>query len=243
MSSERPALEHRRCTLVRPAVGGSRFTPCGAGPNPQTQSRSPVSLAIWLRAAGWVKWGIGLGLTACAAAPKVLPNVHGQAEELPIQEVYFPLHDGHIFHYIVRGQDGRSGFLINKVARHDETATLTSGDLVQHLTIRSNGVYNEAGHYVVKLPMKVGAEWSGQSGVVRVVRAGQKVETGAGKFVECVVTREETQGTVEIRTVETTFCPNVGLVRLEVQALGEQVTAVELATLQYYGPPIDVNAL
>lgn len=190
-----------------------------------------------------MKLTVVFGLTACASTPKVLPNVHGQAEELPVEEVYFPLHDGHIFHYIVKGQDGRSGFLITKVARHDETATLTSGDLVQHLTIRSDGVYNEAGHYVVKLPMKVGAEWSGQSGVVSVVRVGQAVETGAGKFVDCAVTREVTQGTVEIRTVETTFCPNVGLVRLEVQALGEELTAVELATLQYYGPPIDVNAL
>lgn len=240
MSSETPAIEHHRCALVRPAVGGSRHVGFGAGPNLKMKTRHVSLRVAWF---SLVNLSVCFGLPACASAPKVLPNVKGPAEELPIQEVYFPLHDGHIFHYIVRGQDGRSGFLINKVARQDETATLTSGDLVQHLTIRSDGVYNEAGHYVVKLPMKLDAEWSGQSGVVRVVRVGQKVETGAGKFVECVVTREETQGTVEIRTVETTFCPNVGLVRLEVQALGEQVTAVELATLQYYGPPIDVNAL
>ena len=69
------------------------------------------------------------------------------------------------------------------------------------------------------------------------------METGAGKFVQCIVTREVTQGTVEVRSVETTFCPNVGLVRLEVQALGETLTEVEVATLQYFGPPVDIDAL
>jgi hypothetical protein len=173
----------------------------------------------------------------------VIPNVEGPAEELPQEEVYFPLYDGHIFQYTVQGQDGRPGFLITKVARDEASATLTSGDRVTHLTVRGDGIYNDSGYYLLKLPLKVGAEWSGQRGIIAVVRAGQSVKTGAGEFVDCIVTREVTQGTVEIRTVETTFCPNVGLVRLEVQALGEELTEVELATLQYYGPPIDVNTL
>jgi len=133
--------------------------------------------------------------------------------------------------------------LITKVARTDASASLTSGGRVTRLTVRGDGIYNDSGFYFLKLPLKLGAEWSGQSGVVSVVRVGQTVETGAGNFVDCVVTRETTQGTVEIRQVETTFCPNVGLVRLEVQALGAAPSAVELATLEYFGPPIDVSAL
>jgi hypothetical protein len=188
-------------------------------------------------------WLIGLWCAVCSPANKVLPNVKGPAEELPMEEVFFPLRDGHIYQYDVVGQDGRTAFLITKVSRQDQTATLASGDSVQHLTIRTDGVYNESGYYIVKSPMAQGLEWSGQSGVVRVVEVGQLVETGAGRFTDCIVTREVTQGTVELRTVETTFCPYVGLVKLNVRAAADQVTQVEEATLQYYGPPIDIDAM
>lgn len=211
--------------------------PSGAGPNPDLPTNGPTLRSVL--AAGLVF----TCAASCVATPKVVPNVKGPADELPREEVYFPLHDGHIFQYTVQGQDGRPGFLITKVARTDAAATLTTGDRVTHLTVRGDGIYNDSGYYLLKLPLRMGAQWSGQRGVVAVVRDGQTVETGAGKFVECVVTREVTQGTVEIRTVEMTFCPNVGLVRLEVKALGEELTDVEVATLQYYGPPIDVNAL
>jgi hypothetical protein len=169
--------------------------------------------------------------------------VAANAAELPPEEVYFPLEDGHIFQYSVQGQDGRAGMLVTKVARKDASATLTSGARVVQLTVRSDGIYNESGHYLLKLPLKVGSAWSGQSGVVTVVLDGQTVETAAGKFVQCIVTREVTQGTVELRSVESTFCPNVGLVRLEVKALGKELTEVEVATLQYFGPPVDIDAL
>lgn len=232
-------LDDAPCAPRRAVGGGSRPRSSAAGPNPKHVSRRRSS-----------RWGALVAASvpficsaSCASAPKLIPNVDGAAEELPREEVYFPLHDGHIFQYTVRGQDGRDGFLITKVARRDETATLTTGERVTHLTVRGDGIYNDSGYYLLKLPLHVGAEWSGSRGVVSVVRVGQDVETGAGKFVECVVTREVTQGTVEIRTAEMTFCPNVGLVRLEVKALGDELTQVELATLQYYGPPIDVNAL
>lgn len=180
---------------------------------------------------------------ACASAPTARANVAGLARELPPAELYFPLHDGHIFHYTVRGQDGRAGMLITKIARTDASAMLTSGGRVTRLTVRGDGIYNDSGFYFLKLPLQLGAEWSGQRGVVSVVRVGETVETGAGNFIDCIVTRETTQGTVELRQVEATFCPNVGLVRLEVQALGTVSSAVELATLEYYGPPVDVSAL
>lgn len=226
------------CAPRRAAGGGSRPASSAAGPNPQLAGVRARSHFRVVTAAMMFSCSV-----SCASAPSQIPNVEGPAEELPQEEVYFPLHDGHIFQYTVRGQDGRDGFLITKVARSDETATLTTGERVTRLTVRGDGIYNDSGYYLLKLPLKVGAEWSGPRGVVSVVRVGQAVETGAGKFTGCVVTREVTQGTVEIRTAETTFCPNVGLVRLEVKALGAALTQVELATLQYYGPPIDVNAL
>ncbi len=228
-----------RVVLRANAVGGSRAGSEGAGPNPNT-GYARTSARATLRVA-WL--AMSITGAACASAPKVLPNVKGAAVELPPEEVYFPLNDGHIFQYTVQGQDGRAGLLVTKVSRDDASATLTSGERVVRLTVRSDGIYNESGHYVLKLPLVKGAEWSGQSGVVSVVRDGQTVETGAGKFVQCIVTREVTQGTVEVRSVETTFCPNVGLVRLEVQALGETLTEVEVATLQYFGPPVDIDAL
>lgn len=214
---------------VRPEVGGSRTQSRLAGP---IHKHHALSLALAIA-----------GTLGCASSAKQQPNLAGPAEELPAAEVYFPLRDGHIYQYSVVGQDGRSGLLINKISRNDDSASLTSGELVQQLTVRGDGIYNESGYYVVKLPMVVGAEWSGRSGLVKVVAVGQRVETGAGKFVDCVLTREVTQGTVEVRSVETTFCPNVGLVRLQARAEGSAAVSVEEATLQYFGPPIDVNAL
>lgn len=225
----------------RATKGGSRIQSHDAGPNPMATVRVEPRRAPSSRLAPVLC--VGLAAAACSSSPRVLPNVKGPAEELPRAEVYFPLHDGYIYQYTVVGQDGRPAFLITKVGRDDDTATLTSGDRVQHLTIRNDGVYNEAGYYVVLAPMSKGLEWNGQSGLVRVIEVGKRVETGAGKFTDCAVTSESTQGTVEIRTVEMTFCPNVGLVELNVRAESDRVTAVERATLEYFGPPIDVDAL
>lgn len=235
----------------RAGMGGSRTLTCGAGPNPsQLRQRGFVlanaaaSTRSLLRSAGvLMNAGVLSCAVACSSAPVTEPNVAQTSRELPVEERYFPLRDGEIYQYDVVGQDGRVAFLITKVGRDGTSATLTSGHRVQHLTVRSDGVYNEAGFYIVKTPLRVGSGWAGQSGVVRVVSEAQNIQTEAGQFTDCIVTKEVTQGTVELRTVETTFCANVGLVRLVVNAESDQVRQIEQATLRYYGPPIDIDAL
>jgi hypothetical protein len=223
--------------------GGSRTPPCGAGPNPIQSTGLRASAASLTSVAIVASVAILTSAVACSSAPATEPNVAQTPRELPSEERYFPLRDGELYQYDVVGQDGRVAFLITKVGRDGSSATLTSGHRVQHLTVRSDGVYNEAGFYIVKTPLRVGTEWAGQSGVVRVVSEAQSIQTEAGNFTDCIVTKEVTQGTVELRTVESTFCANVGLVRLVVHAESDQVRQIEQATLRYYGPPIDIDAL
>ena len=201
-------------------------------------SRSPAALlwaGVWLAALG------GCASTKQSSAAE--RDARAPGAELPEAERYFPLIDGHIYHYSSRGHDGREGFMVSTVKRDGNTATLTTGSTVQRLTIRPDGIYNEVGYYLLKLPIRLGAQWIGQSGTVEIVRHNQSVITEAGTFSNCIVTRETIQGTVELRTADTTFCPGVGLVRLDVEAKGAASSSSESVTLKYYGAPIDVSAL
>ena len=223
-----------------PAPGSSQALLSMAGRPDAAASFSSVlrSSGVFGIAAGVLLFA---GCTSSGAHDARAPVTPGA--ELPPEERYFPLIDGHIYQYASRGQDGREGFMVLNVARDHNRATLTAGSTVQRLQIRPDGIYNESGYYVLKLPLDVGAQWVGQSGTVEVVRKNETLDTDAGRFTQCLVTREAIQGTVEVRTTESTYCPGVGLVRLNVESKRAAAVEQETVTLQYHGAPIDVHKL
>jgi hypothetical protein len=129
------------------------------------------------------------------------------------------------------------------ISRIEDQATLTSGNSIQHLIIEGESIRNEAGYTQLKLPLRKGQTWPGPSGPVRVTDAHIGIQVEAGSYTDCVQTEEQTQATVEIRTTRSVYCPNVGLVSLEVVADSGGVLTRETAKLRYFGPKIDINDL
>jgi hypothetical protein len=65
------------------------------------------------------------------------------------------------------------------------------------------------------------------------------VTTPAGKFQHCLETLEESAE----KRATTVFCPDVGMVLLEVEGLTAEALGKETARLRAYGPKIDVSTL
>jgi hypothetical protein len=87
------------------------------------------------------------------------------------------------------------------------------------------------------LPLSAGASWRGDRGSMVVVEAvDAAVEVPAGRFQGCVRTVERRGGDLPLQ-ISTTYCPDVGIVRLDA-ARGMQT---EVATLQSFGPPVNLG--
>jgi hypothetical protein len=162
--------------------------------------------------------------------------------ENPIER-YFPLRDGTIYQYATRSAAGTTGVLVVEVARADDRATLKSGLRTQRLEILPLAIRNEEGFYQLKMPLSVGNSWQGQVGEVHITRTDVAIQVEAGSYTQCVETEERTQATVQLRTTHAVYCPNVGLVSLEVEAKSAVAVDRESAKLRYFGPKIDINAL
>jgi hypothetical protein len=87
---------------------------------------------------------------------------------------------------------------------------------------------------VLKLPLAVGTSWRGEhGGQSRILNVAASVDTPAGHYEGCVQTLEERLGDQPTRYA-TTFCPEVGVVQVEV-ATGANY---ERAALKSYAPPM-----
>jgi hypothetical protein len=90
------------------------------------------------------------------------------------------------------------------------------------------------GGYVLKGPLAVGTIWQGEhGGQSRILKVDAAADPPAGHYDGCVQTLEERTGDRPTRW-STTFCPNVGVVLLEV-ATGSNY---ERAALKSYAPPM-----
>jgi hypothetical protein len=88
--------------------------------------------------------------------------------------------------------------------------------------------------YFLKAPLAVGTTWRGEhGGQSRILAAGVAVDAPAGHYEGCVQTIEERLGDLPTR-YSTTFCPDVGVVQIEV-ATGANF---ERAVLKTYAPPM-----
>lgn len=160
-------------------------------------------------------------------------------------EKYFPMVDGHLYHYkteALREGPMEAGALMMKVHR----SSSTKGELrrptgTQTFEYTSAGIATVtkggAPAFLLKTPLEPGNTWLGpQGGKTSVSAKDVAISLPAGDFKGCLQTLEERGGDSPMRII-TTLCPDVGIVRLEVQA-GPQV---ERADLVYYGPPIDIG--
>jgi hypothetical protein len=154
-------------------------------------------------------------------------------------ERYFPIVHGNLWHYDTASDEGERGRLLVRARR----TSATEGELVtpggtRRIAYTTEGVgLLGLSVYVLKAPLAAGTSWTGEHrGRARIEAANVSVTVPAGRFDGCVVTVEERGGDVPVRYT-TTFCPDVGIVVLDV----ETGRAHERAELRSYGPPVNLG--
>lgn len=154
-------------------------------------------------------------------------------------ERYFPIVHDHLWTYDLLSDDGtQSSFLIRaRRVRGEEGELITPrGSKRFSFTPEGIGLVDKAA-FVLKLPLVAGTTWRGEhGGIARIETVGAAIAVAAGRFTDCIVTIEERGGDVRA-TYTTTFCPDVGVVVLDVEG-GMQH---ERAELRSYGPPVSIG--
>jgi hypothetical protein len=147
----------------------------------------------------------------CASAPTSKPT----ASELMPARLY-PMAAGSAWSYDVDTGDGSAPVLaISRVIEAGGgRATVQGGEGASHYELRTDGIFGEErGGYLLKAPIRVGAEWPSGGGVQASVHAvGVAISTSAGQFNGCVEVLE--QGSSTGAVVTTTYCPDVGPVQV-----------------------------
>ncbi|WP_437316433.1 hypothetical protein [Sorangium sp. So ce385] len=190
---------------------------------------------------------LGLALLGCGGAPaparpaawNAAPDGQQGASSGTQAERYFPLVDGHIYHYATMSEGGEQGLLVARVHRADERrGELRFPSGVKRFAFTPEGVIrSDTGVFVLKEPIAPGTTWTGEhGGRARIAAVDAAIEVPAGRFTGCVQTVEERLGDRPARFVST-FCPDVGVVAIEA-ASG---ASYERAELKSYAPPVDVG--
>jgi hypothetical protein len=154
-------------------------------------------------------------------------------------ERYFPLRDGHIHSYVTMTETGEPGALVATARRTSPThGELRVSARARRFAYAPEGVVNaDNGAFVLKGPLVPGSAWPGEhGGVTRVDGADLVITVAAGTFAGCVRTVEERGGDVPARYT-TVFCPDMGVVALEV-ASG---MSLERAELKSYARPVHIG--
>jgi hypothetical protein len=98
------------------------------------------------------------------------------------------------------------------------------------------GVRSSQGGYLLKSPLALNAEWTGDDGKVKVTRVNMNVDVPAGKFSGCLQTVEDAKLGAATRKTTTVFCPGVGITVLEIDAEQEGMSVLQRLSLKAYGP-------
>lgn len=193
----------------------------------------------------WHAAHLMLGLAACAPAAAA-PAGSATHDAAPLDpalaelERFLPLHDGHVLSYRVwLGNAGTAEQVIFQVERRSPAhASLRAGNHVRQLEISPGGVRLVTGGYLLVPPLEQGTEWTGAAGRVELSATGVAVDVPAGHFEGCLTTVElDARGALERRIV-TSYCPEVGIARIDVDD-GERLERFELLS---FGPRVDIDA-
>lgn len=182
-------------------------------------------------------------VSACAAraaAPQGAARPEASEADPRASEVerYLPLKDDTVFTYAVwlPESPGPEQLILQVERRARGRASLRSGDSVKRLVFVADGVRLLTGGYLLKAPLAPGAEWAGPSGRVVVTAFDKQASVPAGTFVGCLETTETGGQGPQARSIVTTYCPEVGIVEL-------RVDAEERFELLRFGPYVRIEEL
>lgn len=153
----------------------------------------------------------------------------------------FPLEHGHVYRYRIAADGGDARTQVVRVVRsapgRAELRPMSARPRAFEVVPEGVKIQGLSGGWVLKAPLEVGATWPGEHGGRTTVKTlALDVAVPAGRYSGCVVTVEARGGDRPME-LESTYCPDVGLVRLEAKAGVER----ELAELESYGPPVDLG--
>lgn len=210
-------------------------------PTPRSRFGWARARALWSPLHGFTAPALLALVVACASAPPPLVaagEVRQSANTSDLQ-LLWPLEDGTVFSYrTIAENTGEAGLLVMSVARPSPgRVELTVAGRRRRLELSGDAIRLASGGTALKSPLKVGKEWRGAAGPVRVTGDAAAVTVPAGTFEGCLITEESSSSGSQ--TTTTTYCPGVGIVKLEVEAQTEQGYARELAELEAWGPGVD----
>ena len=150
---------------------------------------------------------------------------------------YYPLKVGNTWTYRATsfGDTNESAILTAKVTgEKGGVYTIAQGQGTFSYTYDKFGLMKvKSRAYLLKDPIVSGATWQvtieGMQGTAKVIEAGVKIDVPAGTYESCAIIEEVFAG---ITKLVSSYCPGVGLVRLEEYSLARSsadlVTKVEL---------------
>jgi hypothetical protein len=184
-------------------------------------------------------WLLAAALNAaCAAPPAVPPSAPAKAVISDVAR-YLPLENDTVFSYETYIEDSNErGIAVFEIKRpRPELAELSiAGQVRKRYYFEPAGVRSSHGGYLLKSPLSLNAEWTGDDGKVKVTSVNQSVDAPAGKFSGCLQTVEEAQLGAMARKTTTVFCPGVGITVLEIDAEREGTSVLQRLTLKSFGP-------
>ena len=190
-----------------------------------------------MRERGFVLHNIAYGcllftLAGCAGSA-------GQVKEGPrawTPEVLFPMAEGNAWSFDVETGDGDSVLAVTRVitAVPGVSAIVEVGKEQTAYEMRPEGWYRPAkGGFLLRMPLTVGARWeSGEGLQAELVRRVERIETTAGPFEDCAEVAEVNERSGN--RIWTTYCPDVGPVRVVSEMLVRGHTLRVTAVLRGY---------
>jgi hypothetical protein len=190
-------------------------------------------------------WGLVLafglsqcGMLGCAAGSRV-ETVAPKGPAVTELTRYLPLENNTVFSYETYIEDtNEHGLAIFEIARpRPELAELSiAGRVRKRYYLEPGGVRSGQGGYLLKAPLSLGAEWTGDDGQVKVTGIDQSVDVPAGKFSGCIQTVEQAKLVAATRTTTTVFCPGVGITILQIEGEEEGMSVLQRLRLKAFGP-------
>ena len=170
------------------------------------------------------------------SAPPASPRTFGEVD------AYLPLKAGTVLAYNTLNEtSGEEGTLVMEVKRpRPDRVELSVGGKITRLDLVAEGAQLVNGGWLLRTPLETGASFKGQFGAVRITKTKGAAEVPAGNFNDCITTVERSPHSD--KEVTTTFCRDVGIVKLDVEGSSGEDYVRERATLRYHGPKIDIGA-
>jgi hypothetical protein len=174
----------------------------------------------------------------CAAAPTAKPSAPQPAVVTELTR-YLPLEHDTVFSYETYIEDtNERGIAVFEIKRpRPELAELSiAGQVRKRYYFEPAGVRSSHGGYLLKSPLALNSQWTGDDGKVKVTSINQSVDSPAGRFSGCLQTVEEAQLGAVSRKTTTVFCPGIGITVLEIEAQQAGTSVLQRLTLKSFGP-------